>query len=494
MLVRALPLRNTRHRSLVATLLLSLLLTLAPFPSSVGTAQAASLELTAGKYVSQVIDSTSRGDSRATGTFETPSARPAYFGFQLRQSVSGSGYRAKLAVAADGSVRVSVARVESNRETALGSAPTGVTAASGEGLRLTAAVVGNSPVRIFVGLSTSAKPYSGWHLEFQDGASNRLTAAGSVSAVGYLSSSAGSSRFPLTYGSMSVSGYTASEATALEVKSTQSNGPSAAPPPAAAPPTSGFPTAGTTGVKPGSSITRHDGDITVTKDNTVLANLDIHGFVNVKAKNVIIRNSIVRGGKQKGFQVGLITNYGYSNLLIEDVDVVAAYPSVYFDGIKGWDFTARRVHVVGNVDSVKIHGDNVTIEDSLLENTVYYAKDPAQNGGPTHNDNVQILKGSNLKILRNTIRGATNFAILGGAEQGDVSLTVSDNYLDGGHCTLKLQVKNGRSQTAKVTGNSFGPNRIAKSCAFTSYPAVKLTESGNKLADGTVVKPLLLVS
>ena len=120
----------------------------------------------------------------------------------------------------------------------------------------------------------------------------------------------------------------------------------------------------------GTQLRKHYGDITVTQAGTVLSGLDIHGFVIVRAANVKIVNSVVRGGQAKGYSTGLITNYGYPNLLVENVDVVAEHPSVYFDGIKGNNFTARRVHVVGNVDSIKIHGDNVKVENSLLENTV----------------------------------------------------------------------------------------------------------------------------
>ena len=185
----------------------------------------------------------------------------------------------------------------------------------------------------------------------------------------------------------------------------------------------------------------------MTKEGTVLRGLDIHGFVNVKAANVKILDSVVRGGKSPGYATGLITNYGYSNLLVEDVSVVADHPSVYFDGIKGNNFTARRVHVVGNVDSIKIHGDNVKVEDSLLENTVSYANDPYQGGWATHNDNIQILKGKNLTITGNTIRGASNFAILGSASQAAVpDLEIRGNWVDGGHCTIKLQVLNGHGQ------------------------------------------------
>jgi hypothetical protein len=257
----------------------------------------------------------------------------------------------------------------------------------------------------------------------------------------------------------------------------------------------GKPSATTTGVPSGTALKRHDGDITVTTAGTVISGLDIHGFVTIKAPNVTIKNSIVRGGKSRGYAMGLITNYGYDNAVYDHVLVTAEYPSVYFDGIKGWDFTARYVHVVGNVDSVKIHGPNVAVENSLLENTQYYSSDPQQGGKPTHNDNVQILQGTNLRITGNTIRGATNFAILGGAEQNNVSLTVATNWLDGGHCTVKLQTKNGRSESATVTNNKFGPNRAVSSCPFTAYPSVSLSQSGNTMElTGTAVKPLILVS
>ncbi|HEY3408168.1 MAG TPA: carbohydrate-binding domain-containing protein [Propionicimonas sp.] len=269
----------------------------------------------------------------------------------------------------------------------------------------------------------------------------------------------------------------------------------AAPANSAASTTAGKPSAATTGVKAGARLTRHDGDITVTKDGTVLANLDVHGFVIVRAENVTITNSIVRGGKAKGFATGLITDYGYKGLLISDTRIVPEFPSVWFDGIKGSGFTARRVHISGGVDSVKIQGNNTVVEDSLLEDTDYYANDPQQGGTPTHNDNIQIQNGQNVKVTGNTIRGATNFAVLGAASKGNLNLIVKDNWLDGGHCTVKLQILNGWAETATVTGNKFGPNRAVSSCAFTSYPAVKLTQNSNTFENGgTAVKPVIVVS
>jgi hypothetical protein len=430
-----------------------------------------------------------------------------HFGFQFRNRGLVSGYRAKVSVTGAGLLNVGISRVASNVETDLASFGTGLTANAGSKVKVQAAVVGKTPVRIYVRawLSGASKPH--WQLAFTDYSAARITTSGKTRVWGYVPADAGAG-VKVTYSAVKVVAYSVSKAKKIAVDNASTNkaasvptpSPSPTPTPTPTPTTgttvssTGFPDASTTGVPAGTTLTRRDGDITITTDGTILENLDIHGFVTVRAKNVTIRNSIVRGGVQKGYQTGLITNYGYTNLLIENVDVKAEYPSVYFDGIKGSDFTARRVHVTGNVDSVKIHGNNVTITDSLLENTVYYASDPAQNGGPTHNDNIQILKGTNLKITGNTIRGATNFAILGGAEQGAVTLTATSNYLDGGHCTVKLQTKNGWAETSTVSNNTFGPNRAVSSCPFTAYPAVTLTATNNKLWNGNTVTPLILVS
>lgn len=247
------------------------------------------------------------------------------------------------------------------------------------------------------------------------------------------------------------------------------------------------PTAATTGVPAGTPLVQYTGNITITREGTVLDGMDIHGFVNVKAKNVTIRNSIVRGGVATA-ATGVITDYGYTGLLISDVTVQPEFPSVYTDGIKGNNFTAVRVHVNGGVDTMKVHGDNVHVVDTLLENTQYFANDPAQNGGGTHNDNIQILYGNNITIEGTAVRGATGFGILGAADVADTNLVVKNNWLDGGWCSMKLQALNGHTETATTTDNKFGPNHGAKNCAFQALPGVNLTDSGSVWeADGTPV-------
>ena len=470
---------------------------------------------------------------------------------QLRSASVGTGYRAKVRIQEDGAVSVSIVRVIDGVETTLVNGTSGLIVTKGQQLKVEGVASGAKPVKVAARAWIAGGTKPAWQQSVTDTSARRIATGGPVRVWGYLSGTAKSAAdvaFSSVLFSKTVNPFTTAFTTPAEASTpgtSPSPAPSAGPTPAptksptptptptpsktptptptptpapstpqpqpSASPTPAAPAAGgqpstpapgavkpsaaTTGVPAGTALTRYDGDLTITTPGTVITGLDIHGFVTVKAPDVTISNSIVRGGKENGYALGLITNYGYDNLVIDHVDVVAEFPSVYFDGIKGWDFTARNVHVVGNVDSIKIHGDNVLIENSLLENTVDYASDPAQGGGPTHNDNIQILQGQNLRIIGNTIRGASNFAILGGAEQNNVTLTVDGNWIDGGHCSLKIQVKQSWAATATVTNNQFGPNRKVSSCPFTSYPAVNLTQSGNRMElTGTVVNPLLLVS
>ena len=177
----------------------------------------------------------------------------------------------------------------------------------------------------------------------------------------------------------------------------------------------------------------------------------------------------------------MITNQGQPGLVVEDTDLIAANPIVNMNGVQGSAFTLRRVHIQGGVDNVQITGSNVRIESSLLEKMNYFSSDPSQNNGPTHNDSIQILGGSNIVITGTTALAAgLNFAILGGAEYSDVQgLKITNNYVDGGHCNVKLAVRNGHSESATVTGNTFGPNIGEKTCPLVAERAVSLTQSGN---------------
>lgn len=450
---------------------LGLVMVLAP-TTSARAATTGQLTLSPGGAASATIaTSLTNGTAAATFTVPASTARPFYASVQFRSISVGEGYRTKAAVLANGTLTVSVSRVQSGKETLLRSVGVAGSVASGQRIHVQGSIAGTTGVDLAVRAWVDGATQPGWQLNVSDSSSSKITSGGPVRIWSYLSPKA-----------------SASAAVAFaDASATATSTPAA---PAAS---SGKPSAATTGVPAGTKLTVHQGNITVTQSGTHLDGLDIHGFVVVRATNVTISNSIVRGGVAT-FDQGLITNYGYANLVIDRVDFINAHPSVWVDGIKGDNFTAKGVHVVGNVDSVKIQGDNVSIQNSLLENTTFYASDPNQGGGSTHNDNVQILNGQNIKIVGNTIRGATGFAILGSATHGNTNLVLQNNWLDGGHCTVKLSLLNGWSETATVTGNKFGPNRAVKSCPFQAEPAVHLTASANVYEVGGATVPILRVN
>jgi hypothetical protein len=305
-----------------------------------------------------------------------------------------------------------------------------------------------------------------WQIAYSDSSSARVQTSAPARAVVRLSSSATASI------SLQITTTMDREATTTVAPATP------APAPAASAPAKRL-YASQVGVPAGTPLTQHYGNLTITQAGTVIDRMDIHGNVFVKAPNVRITRSIVRGGPST-YEVGTITSTDQPGLVVEDSDLKVAQPSVKMNGIKGNNFTLRRVHVQGGVDSVIIVGDNVRIESSLLENMNYFDHDPSQNNGPTHNDNIQILKGRNLVITGTTALAANlNFAILAGAEYGDVSVKIANNYVDGGHCNVKIAVRNGHAGSASVTGNMFGPHIKEPSCPLVAERAISLTQANN---------------
>ena len=246
-----------------------------------------------------------------------------------------------------------------------------------------------------------------------------------------------------------------------------------------------------TGVPAGTVLRQHWGNLTITTPGATYDGLDIHGFVNVKAPNVTITRSIIRGGVGT-YSIGLVTNTTptATGLVIQDSDIVPEHPSVWLDGVKGANFTLRRVDVRGTVDNVKVHGDNVTIENSWLHDSKHYAYDPHQTNG-SHNDGVQVLGGRNIRIRNNTITGAYNAALQVTQDfSATTDLQFTGNHVDGGGCTVNLAHKKLASMSGiTVSGNRFGRNTRYYDCAIIATRGTTLTASNNVWdATGTPVR------
>jgi hypothetical protein len=250
------------------------------------------------------------------------------------------------------------------------------------------------------------------------------------------------------------------------------------------------PDATNTGVPAGVTLAIVDHDVTLDQDNATLDASDVHGFVIVKANGVKITRSIVRGGvaSQNGDGIEVVSG---TNTLIEDSEVALANPSPYLDGIACSDCVVRRANIHGGVDGMKL-GSNGTVECSYIHDLSSFASDPNQGGGPTHNDAIQILSGSTIRVQNNQLLAATdqNSAIQVTQDFGLVSdLVISGNYADGGGCTFNFSHKGGTSLAVTVTDNRFGRSSFYD-CAILESTQTTLTRSGNVWDDDGTDVPI----
>lgn len=254
--------------------------------------------------------------------------------------------------------------------------------------------------------------------------------------------------------------------------------------------TSGKPTSSTTGVPSGTQLTRHNGDLVITTAGTVIDGLDIYGTVSVRADNVVIKNSRVRG-KDATYNTPLVSmNKGNRNLVIRDTEIAPDNPSPYLYGIMGWEFTIERVNIHHVIDSLHIYGNNVTVKDSYLHDNVHYTNDPNWGGRPSHDDGIQILSGDNIKITGSRIEGAYNAAVQITQDKGRTSnVSFVGNWIDGGGCSINVADKGLGPVTGLVaTNNTFGRNTRHYDCAMITPSSSPINATGNVFTDGSIAR------
>jgi hypothetical protein len=250
-----------------------------------------------------------------------------------------------------------------------------------------------------------------------------------------------------------------------------------------------------TGVPAGVQLTVHVGDVTITKAGTVLSGLDIHGTVSIKAANVTIKNSIIRGGALPTHNhcILLATDSRVTNFLIQDSELYPTNVNGYQNDFCGSHFTANRINSHFGVDTLDINGSNVTVENSWLHGTTTYAIDPNKGGHPSHSDNLQITAGSNIKIVNNTMSGGNNSSIQISQDAGTVSnVQISGNWLDRGTCSVHVndKPKSGLSGVT-MSNNVFGRFQTITGCAMLVTTRIGYTVSGNRWTDGTSARVIV---
>lgn len=235
-----------------------------------------------------------------------------------------------------------------------------------------------------------------------------------------------------------------------------------------APPATGWPGADSTGVPAGVTLTP-SGSMTITQAGAVVDGKDIAGTVVVRAANVTIKNSRIKGSGAYCVQ----TQSGGS-VTIEDTEIIGGCENAI--GFDNW--TARRVEVRGTYgDGVKL-GSNVLLVDSWIHDLA-----PASGA---HADGGQVQGGVTNTVVRHNVidLGSTpraNAALFLAPDLGPSTngpLTIEGNKLNGGnYIAFCVDGNNGQYHIKNITirDNRFG-NTFTYGRSRVNEP---ITQSGN---------------
>jgi hypothetical protein len=228
-----------------------------------------------------------------------------------------------------------------------------------------------------------------------------------------------------------------------------------------APAPSGRPGPTNTGVPKGTALTVVTGDQVFTRDDEVIDGKDFHGFVAVRAKNVTFRNSIFRGGDPAGRNRAVLDVEDAQNTLVQDSEVLAAHPAATLDGVWTNSTHLLRLNIHGGVDGIKT-GSDVVVEASWIHDMQWFASDPNQGGGSTHNDGVQSFDGTSGVVLRgNTIDLSTTNDANATWQSSARDSSATGNFLNGGGCSLNFA-----AGAKPLTGISVANNRFGRVSDF----------------------------
>jgi hypothetical protein len=234
----------------------------------------------------------------------------------------------------------------------------------------------------------------------------------------------------------------------------------------------GFPSAADTGVAEGVELEVVRGDQVFGTDGEIVEGKVFHGFVKVTGRNITFKNCVFRG-RAAGENAALLDTEQGTGTVVLDSDFAPTHPSALLDGLWTKNTKIIRADVRGTVDGVKANR-NTLIQDSFIHDLSWFAADPNQDGGETHNDGVQSFAGeSGVTLLRNTIDVSTTKRPNAALQTSADDTHVRDNYLDGGACVLNFDhTPLGRPLTGiQITGNRFGRN------SFYDCPIILSTQS-----------------
>ncbi len=232
------------------------------------------------------------------------------------------------------------------------------------------------------------------------------------------------------------------------------------------------------------------GDIYATQPGQVIDGVDVRGRIFVRADNVTIRNSIVRGA-DGGTSGGIIdAMQGRPGLKVIGTQIIATRANPSVNGIMGSNFELHNVEIANVIDAVHIAGSNVLIADSRLHRHAHFGPgvDPHHRDG-SHDDSVQIVGGTNITITRSILEGSYNAAVMMAPDRSPIAnVSITNNRINGGGCSINISEKGkGSIPGITIAGNTFGTDTRHSRCAIVSPITTRINAHSNSFVDGLIV-------
>ena len=200
------------------------------------------------------------------------------------------------------------------------------------------------------------------------------------------------------------------------------------------------------------------GNLTVNTAGAVIDRIWLDGCIAINAKNVTIKNSLIRsssgclGGNGSGGSNAISSGESgtTTGLVIQDTEVDGLNANYDYTVVGTRDFTCVRCNVHGGVKNVWA-GSNVTIKESYIHH-------PSTRGGTIHGEAIMADSGSNVTIDHSwvsatgapTMTGAVQFLASWGPGNG---LTINNSYLEGG--VGADLATDSRATNIRITNNAF---------------------------------------
>ena len=202
------------------------------------------------------------------------------------------------------------------------------------------------------------------------------------------------------------------------------------------------PTFENTGVQKG-VVLKKQGGTTITKDNTVLENIEFSSSVQIKANNVKLNNVRILGSGAYGLKV---VN-GFKGISIDHAEITCPSCREGDVGQNGKAIYASNFTVKNSQLSKFGDGIYSEIGNALIESNIFYGNQRLSNskGDSDHTDGIQMNSGSNVTIRNNVFVTdfhkdydmGSNFMIQN--IFGPVNnILIEDNYLSGGNFTASI--------------------------------------------------------